>query len=170
MELNEPWRIELLEELRKRLPESDYSKYEAAIDMSSWVKRGEARCLPRGSSIHATYEECIIEMEWISNSNGAMHSGTLTVLNPDGATTKMQFSVSEITCVLCCSEPGNPKLAIYTPKLPNGSSPLRIQFASDTELEDWLANLTSVCCQMNEVHGKPSDESIWVRKKLCTFE
>lgn len=55
---------------------------------------------------------------------------------------QVQFPVSEITCVVCCSEPGNPRIAIHTPKL-NRSKVIRLQFASDTEMEDWLAHLTS---------------------------
>jgi hypothetical protein len=55
----------------------------------------------------------------------------------------MQFSLSEITCVVCCSEPSKPRIAIHTPKLTKGSSPLKLQFSGDTDMEDWMANLTS---------------------------
>lgn len=55
---------------------------------------------------------------------------------------QIQFPVSEITCVVCCSEPGNPRIAVHTPKLAR-SKVIRLQFASDTEMEDWLAHLTS---------------------------
>lgn len=54
---------------------------------------------------------------------------------------QIQFPISEITCVVCCSEPGNPRIAVYTPKL-RRSKVIRLQFASDTEMEDWLAHLT----------------------------
>lgn len=55
---------------------------------------------------------------------------------------QIQFPVSEITCVVCCSEPGNSRIAVQTPKL-SRSKVIRLQFASDTEMEDWLAHLTS---------------------------
>lgn len=55
----------------------------------------------------------------------------------------MQFSLSEITCVICCSEPSKPRIAIHTPKLTKGSSPFKLQFSGDTDMEDWMANLTS---------------------------
>lgn len=55
----------------------------------------------------------------------------------------MQFSLSEITCVVCCSEPSKPRIAIHTPKLTKGSSPCKLQFSGDTDMEDWMANLTS---------------------------
>lgn len=78
----------------------------------------------------------------------------------------MQFSLSEITCVMCCSEPGSPRLAIYAPRLPPGSSLLKLQFGGDTDMEDWLSHLTSVCCQINEVLGRPSPSSIWTTSNL----
>lgn len=52
-----------------------------------------------------------------------------------------QFSLSDVTCVVCCSEPGNPRLAIHTPNL--SQQPLKLQFAGDTDMEEWMANLTS---------------------------
>lgn len=55
---------------------------------------------------------------------------------------QVQFPISEVVCVVCCSEPGSPRLAIYTPRLTNCKI-LRLQFGSDTELEDWIAHLTS---------------------------
>jgi len=55
----------------------------------------------------------------------------------------VQFSLSEITCVICCSEPSKPRIAIHTPKLTKGSLPFKLQFSGDTDMEDWMANLTS---------------------------
>lgn len=106
------------------------------------------------------------------NNDGMMeknwlNSGTLTVLHPDRVTTKIQFSLSAITCVQCCSEPGLPRLAIHANlRIPNNSSPVRLQFASDSEMEDWLSHLTSVCCQINEVTAKPHGKSIWATTEL----
>ncbi|XP_038118862.1 tectonin beta-propeller repeat-containing protein [Culex quinquefasciatus] len=161
-ELTQPWRVRILDDLKLRPPgsmnTSEFATYEKAIEMSSWVKSGEARAAKAGHP----FEDCLIELEWVNNQGTGPDSGTLTVLNPDGITTKMQFSLSEITCVMCCSEPGSARLAIHAPRLPQGSSPIKIQFNGDTDLEDWLSHLTSVCCQINEVHGKPSPRSQWI--------
>uniref|UniRef100_A0A1B0GNN2 Tectonin beta-propeller repeat-containing protein n=1 Tax=Phlebotomus papatasi TaxID=29031 RepID=A0A1B0GNN2_PHLPP len=165
-ELNQPWRLRILEDLKGRLADAedlDLEKYQLAIEMSSWVKSGEARV----AKSHGSFEDCLIELEWVnaSGSNG-LNSGTLTILNPDGVTTKMQFPLSEITCVMCQSEPGCPRLAIHAPRLPLGSALIRLQFSGDTDMEDWLSHLTSVCCQINEVHGRPSDNSVWITTNL----
>ncbi|KAJ8680209.1 hypothetical protein QAD02_015996 [Eretmocerus hayati] len=163
-EVVEPWRIHILKELKTRTDGIDFdlSLCEKAIEKSSWVKNGEAKCKLKGSS---TYDDCIVELEWISSDSGSLDSGTLTVLNPDGATTLVQFPISEVVCVVCCSEPGNPRLAVHTPRL-NHSKVLRLQFSSDTELEDWIAHLTSVSCQMNGVLGQPSTNAIWATTAL----
>lgn len=164
LELTQPWRLKMLHDLKGRLavkegyPVIDYDSYEKAIEMSSWVKSGEAKV----SKADGPYEECLIELEWVNSSGSGLDSGTFTILTPDGITTKIQFSLSEITCVMSCSEPGSPRLAIHAPRLPLGSSPIKLQFIGDTDLEDWLAHLTSVCCQMNDVVGRPSNNSVWI--------
>lgn len=163
-ELAQPWRLKILDDLKTRFDtlNIEVEKYEKAVEKSSWVKSGEAKAAkPFGA-----FEECMIELEWVSSSGTGLDSGTLTILNPDGVTTKMQFSLSEITCILCCSEPGNARLAIHAPRLPVGSSPIKLQFTGDTDLEDWLSHLTSVCCQINEVQGRPANNSIWLTSSL----
>lgn len=163
-ELAQPWRLSILEDLKNRFDGINIEtpeRYGKAVEKSSWVKSGEAKAAkPFGA-----FEECLIELEWVS-CGGGLDSGTLTILNSDGVTTKMQFSLSEITCVLCCSEPGSPRLAIHAPRLPAGSSPIKIQFTGDSDLEDWLSHLTSVCCQINEVHGRPAADSVWMTSNL----
>ncbi|XP_076385311.1 tectonin beta-propeller repeat-containing peroxin 23 isoform X1 [Megachile rotundata] len=160
----EPWRMYILEELKRRLNKVQFDPtiYEKVVEKSSWIKNSDAKCKVKGST---TYEDCVIELEWISSDSGFLDSGTLTILNSDGATTIMQFPVSEIMCVVCCSEPGNPRIAIHTPRL-SRSKVLRLQFSSDTEMEDWVAHLTSVSCKINNVYGKPGPNSIWATTAL----
>jgi tectonin beta-propeller repeat-containing protein 1 len=156
-ELTKPWRIKILEDLKTRNGKlEEFQEFEKAAETSSWVKSGEVRI----ARVNGTFEDCLIELEWVS-SVSSMDSGTFTVLNADGVSTKMQFSLSEITCVMSCSEPGHPRLAIHAPRLPVGLSPLKLQFSGDSELEDWLSHLTSVTCKLNDVHGRPSNDSIW---------
>lgn len=161
-ELTQPWRLKILNDLKNRVDLTGYESYEKAVEMTSWVKSGEVRA----SRVNGTFEDCLIELEWVSGGNGDSDSGTLTVLNSDGVTTKIQLPLSEITCVQTCSEPGQPRLAIHAPRLPIGSSPIKLQFSGDTDLEDWLSHLTSVCCQLNDVYGKPSSDSIWTTSSL----
>lgn len=167
-ELKQPWRLKIIDALSKRqalLVNIDgVENYKLAVDTSSWVKTGEGRV----AKLHGAFEDCLIELEWVS-ANGAkadLDSGTLTILNPDGVTTKIQFSLSEITCIMCQSEPGAPRLAIHAPKLPGSSSMIKLQFNGDTDMEDWLSHLTSACCKINNVHGRPSNNAIWTTSSL----
>lgn len=174
-ELTQPWRVQILAGLKARVsPEriDGLERYEKAIEKSSWVKSGEVKA----AKPFEPFEEAIVELEWVSSSSGGVggssvpcgqsDSGTLTILAPDGVTTRMQFSLAEIRCVLPCSEPGSPRLAIHAPHLPSGSSPLKLQFTGDTDMEDWLSHLTSVCCQINEVRGRPAADSLWLTSGL----
>lgn len=179
LEVDAIWRQQLLSQLQRRqekinaLP--NLLKYEKAIELSSWIKSAEAR-YQRPNSLE--FEDCLIEFEWVSGNSASTpttqnpttqkdtDTGTFTVLHPDGVTTKIQFSLSAITCVQCCSEPASPRLAIHVACLAANCSPVRLQFGSDAEMEDWLSHLTSACCQINEVMGRPANNSIWATTDL----
>lgn len=68
-------------------------KYFFYCTRSSWVKNSEAKCKLKGS---ATYEDCIIELEWISSDSGTLDFGSFTILNVDGATTLVGFKMMTI--------------------------------------------------------------------------
>lgn len=77
-ELEQPWRVKILQTLKERLPnETAFDTYPKAIDTSSWVHTGEARINLNGTA----YIDCILQLEWLHTT------GSLTILNPDGATT-----------------------------------------------------------------------------------
>lgn len=163
-ELLRPWRVQILQELQRRDSSLvGFESYEKAIEMSSWVKTGDARCILKDTE---NLEDCVLELEWVGSNKGSLDSGTLTILSPERTHTKVQFSLSEITCIVCCSEPSHPRIAIHTPSLTNEATCVKLQFTGDTEMEDWMANLTSVCCQMNGVHGSPNPASIWCTTAL----
>lgn len=89
-ELDQPWRLRILQELKSRLPsEEQFKNYEIAVDTTSWSHSGEAR-VSLGSD---SFVDCILQLEWIHTC------GTLTILNADGATT-MVYPV-EYLYVLC---------------------------------------------------------------------
>lgn len=75
-EREQPWRIKILEELKSRLSLEEYNQYQVAIDTSSWTHTGEARVNLTGTA----YIDCVLQLEWMQSA------GSLTVLNPDGAT------------------------------------------------------------------------------------
>lgn len=77
--LEQPWRMQILQDLKARLPLQDvFVKYEQAVDTTSWVHTGEARVNLGAAS---GYVDCVLQLEWVQTS------GTLTIMNPEGATT-----------------------------------------------------------------------------------
>lgn len=78
VDLDQPWRVKILEGLKARLPNSAaFSSYQNAIDTSSWAHSGEARVNLKSTA----YIDCILQLEWLHTT------GSLTILNADGATT-----------------------------------------------------------------------------------
>lgn len=153
-ELSKPWRVKILQELKARTDKATngFETFEKAIEKMSWVKCGTAKAMLKES----LPEICSLELEWIGSE-----SGSLSILNLDRTQTKLQLSVSEITCVASCSEPGVPCIAIHTSRLRPSKGPLKLQFSTETEMEDWMANLTLVTCQVNGTRGRPSSSSFW---------
>lgn len=156
VDISKEWRKKTIEKLGERLKDFDSSSYEKAIEMSSWVKSVEAKVAKYGGD---SFDDCLVELEWLTLSTQS--SGTITVLNMDGVTAKMQLSLSDIMCVMCCSEPGAPRIGLYAPRLPSDASPIKLQFPNQSEMEDWLSHLTSVCCELNGVLGKPADDTLF---------
>ncbi|XP_008194152.1 tectonin beta-propeller repeat-containing protein isoform X3 [Tribolium castaneum] len=148
-EIGEPWRLKILQELKLRLPTEKYKNWQLAVDTTSWVHSGEAR-VSWGSG---QFVDCVLQLEWVQTT------GTLTVLNPDGASTMNLFSLNDITCVQCCSEPGSPRLALHVPR--HAPSLLRLQFSSDAQLEEWQTHFATTCGKLHQALGKPSEESVW---------
>ncbi|XP_068143293.1 tectonin beta-propeller repeat-containing protein [Drosophila tropicalis] len=177
VDVNANWRKDILSKLQLRQQKlakmQEMAKFEKAVELSSWIKSSDARYQRPGGE----YEDCIIELEWVSGVSSSTNaatgatadcndSGTFTVLSPDGSSTKIQFPLSDITCVQCCSEAGAPRLAIHAPHLPVNCTPVKLQFPSDAEMEDWLSHLSSVCSQINTLMGKPASNSIWLTSDL----
>lgn len=168
-EVNPNWRNDILGKLKQRQESlaklQQETHYEKAVELTSWIKTADARYHhPAGD-----YDDCVIELEWVSGNGGdntENDSGTFTVLSPDGSATKIQFALSDITCVQCCSEPGAPRLAIHAVHLPINCSPVKLQFAGDADMEDWLSHLSSVCSQINMLMGKPASNAIWLTSDL----
>lgn len=62
------------------------------------------------------------------------------------------MSLEEITCVNFFSESGSPRLAIHTPRrLPHI---VKLQFSSDTLLEEWQAQFATTCGTIQNALGK----------------
>ncbi|GBP89755.1 Tectonin beta-propeller repeat-containing protein [Eumeta japonica] len=148
------WRIEILDNLKSRnsYPNIDLSVYGVAIEEKGWTRSCESRLL----NVHGTFEDCILTVHWHSSEN----SGTMSVFNPDGATIKFILNLSEITSIITSSEPGCPRLTISVPN--QFKDPIKIQFTSEMEQEEWLNTLIGIVAQINKLSGKPSTDSVWV--------
>lgn len=79
--------MQILQDLKARLLLQDvFVNYEQAVDTTSWIHTGQAR-ISLGCS--ASYMDCTLQLEWMHSS------GTLTIINPDGATTMVSYPQTE---------------------------------------------------------------------------
>lgn len=53
---------------------------------ASWVKSGECRCCLPGT---VSYDDCVVELEWVGSQTGSLEAGTLSILTIDKAHTRV---------------------------------------------------------------------------------
>ncbi|CAH0390168.1 unnamed protein product [Bemisia tabaci] len=164
--ISAPWRTKILNDLKIAHSKSteNFEHYELAVETKSWISNGKCKVCLQGWQ---NFEDCTIELEWIGCKTGVLDFGTFSILSLDRSSTRAQLSLNEITCVMNISGPGNPCLAlhtIYSTRLK--ISPLQLQFTSDTQFAEWLANFSSVCAQLHNAQGSPSCSSVWATTAL----
>ncbi|XP_047988327.1 tectonin beta-propeller repeat-containing protein isoform X1 [Leguminivora glycinivorella] len=150
-DLNANWRIQILDSLKNRKNQDlDLSDYGLAIDEKGWTRSCEARLITANNA----GEDCILSLYWHALEN----IGTLSVFKPDG-TIKFILNLGEITSIMSASEPGSPRLALTVPR--QNKDPIKIQFMTEMEQEEWLNVLVDITSQINGLSGKPSASSVW---------
>lgn len=147
------WRLELLENLKTRSNFNvDVAVYGVTTEDKEWPHTCEARLV----STNNIFEDCVLAIHWYPREN----TGTMTVSNPDGATLKFIINLSEITSVHVSSEPTCPRLTLTMSD--RKKEPIKIQFISEAEFEEWLNVLVNIVSQINGLSGRPSNSSIWL--------
>ncbi|KAI5637989.1 propeller domain-containing protein [Phthorimaea operculella] len=146
------WRNQILEGLKNRNnnTEIDLTNYGVAIEEKGWTRSCEARLV---NAINSS-EDCILSLYWHSLEN----TGTLSVFQPDG-TIKFILNLRDVTSVTTASEPGCPRIALTVPH--HSNDPIKINFISDMEQEEWICVLADITSQINGLSGKPSVSSVW---------
>lgn len=82
-EFDEPWRVKILQQLQVRSTVSEkFKNWQLAVDTTSWIHSGEAR-VAWGSG---PFVDCILQLEWVEIT------GSLTILNPDGASPMVRLT------------------------------------------------------------------------------
>ncbi|BES95319.1 DysFN [Nesidiocoris tenuis] len=163
-----PWRNKMLNDLKaaNAFTSKGFENYVIAVEMTSCVKSVECHYAPFESDGNSI-EECILELEWISNRCSTVETASLSVSTLDKSCIKCQLSMSEIVCISSYSEPGAPRIAIHTRNSSRkGSTPLRLQFNSDNDHDEWMAYLSYIHAGIADLEGPPSDTSIWAISNL----
>lgn len=147
------WRSQILEALKNRYIHSEIDKilYGITAEDKDWPRSCEARLVNSKN----TFEDCILSIHWYPAEN----TGTLSVSNPDGATLKFILNLSEVSSVTTSMEPSCPRITLTL--LNQNKDPIKIQFTSEMEYEEWFNILVDITSQINKLSGKPSSTSVW---------
>lgn len=158
---NVPWRNDIMDRLgvRNKKEFDDFSSYEHAVEKASWTKKG--KCLLWTD--YKQWVKCNLELEQLT-SEKEEDSGVLICYYQNGSH-KMQINLNTITCIMMLTEPNKTISAIYTADRTLKFTPIRLSFASSTEMQDWIAILSTTCCYLRAIPKAPHPNALWAVTK-----
>lgn len=158
---NAPWRRTILSRLKTtRSRETKDFPYENAIEKSTWVK--SASSLLWRDAHPQQWVHCKLELERQSQETEGIESVILRLqYRHRGQDRKIAINVAEVTCVANISTRERRIVGIYTEELNRKRTFLKIAFASDEELEDWMATLNIAARDVRDLAGCPGERAIW---------
>ncbi|XP_064478479.1 tectonin beta-propeller repeat-containing protein 1-like [Ornithodoros turicata] len=161
-QLNAPWRIAVLCRLKQtRSKETKDFLYKDAIEkQSTWVK--SANPLLWRDTHPQQWVHCKLELERQSLEVEGVESVMLGLEYTHGGHHKrVNINVAEVTCVSNLSTRDHRILGVYTEELNRKKTYVKIAFASDAELEEWMATLNMAVSDLHGVSGRPNPTAVW---------
>uniref|UniRef100_T1J1H8 PCI domain-containing protein n=1 Tax=Strigamia maritima TaxID=126957 RepID=T1J1H8_STRMM len=154
--LSEPWRKEIGAKLIDRCQrELQRFKYENAVEKGSWKKNGSCQFFKNNQ-----WFDSRVELEKM-NTDEAIE-GTLTISTNNNNVLKL--NLEDVTCLMCGSDSNKSVLTLHRQRKDDekeSDTTFRLTFLSDSDLEDWVAVLSSTCCDIRQIVGTPAHRAIW---------
>ncbi|KAF0287052.1 Tectonin beta-propeller repeat-containing protein 1 [Amphibalanus amphitrite] len=102
---------------------------------------------------------CLSDVSAVLNSSESRRQSVLARLCADCAAS---VCLSEVSAVLNSSESRRQSvLAVLTAERMRRRLPLKLWFAEEAEMEDWLDMIQTACVRLRRIEGAPSENSLW---------
>ncbi|CAG0904367.1 unnamed protein product [Darwinula stevensoni] len=181
----EPWKTEISEKLigRQQKEMEGFLDYKQIVEKSTWVKSAVCQWL----DATGLWLDAVIDLETVGGSSqGFVESGFVRVriktrpgkdvgrlvffLSFESASSRGESvgsrrqvlaSLSEVTCVWPLLDPKRPTVSVETAKGTKRRRPIKVAFPSETEMEDWLAQLGYGVMQVRGQTESPKKNAVW---------
>ncbi|CAG0888008.1 unnamed protein product [Cyprideis torosa] len=162
-----PWRKEILKKIEERgqresIDHPGADKYEVpAINESSsnqWSKSEACRYLDE----HGKWLKARLDLLQYPRGSGDSAKSLLSCTLEEGRPRKIQILLPSVTCVHALLDPKRPTMVVHTPKATKKRRPLKVSFTSETEMEEWVAQVSDGVWESRRFPGPPCARSVWL--------
>ncbi|XP_043220428.1 tectonin beta-propeller repeat-containing protein 1-like isoform X1 [Amphibalanus amphitrite] len=156
----ELWRQKVLELLKERdsRVRPFNGLYDEAIERSSWTRT--TKCRWWTDAPPHNWAQAVLELEQRGTGAAQVEFGQISVYV--GGEKMASVCLSEVSAVLNSSESRRQSvLAVLTAERMRRRLPLKLWFAEEAEMEDWLDMIQTACVRLRRIEGAPSENCLW---------
>uniref|UniRef100_A0ABM5EZ52 Tectonin beta-propeller repeat-containing protein 1 isoform X1 n=1 Tax=Pogona vitticeps TaxID=103695 RepID=A0ABM5EZ52_9SAUR len=154
------WRKQIFEQLRERTRREleNFRHYEQAVEQSVWVKTGTLQWWRNWKP----YKWVDVRVALDQFTDDGTRDSILFIYYMHYEEKKyIHVFLNEVTILVEILNETKPSFALYTPEKTKQRWPIRLAAATEQEMHDWLALLSTSCCESRQIQGPPSHQAIW---------
>ncbi|XP_030067827.1 tectonin beta-propeller repeat-containing protein 1 isoform X2 [Microcaecilia unicolor] len=155
------WRKQIFQQLgeRSRRELESFRHYEQAVEQSVWVKTGTLQWWRHWKP--CKWMDVRVALEQFTGNDGMRDSILFIYYSYYEEKKYIHVFLNEVTVLVEVLNDTKHSFAVYTPEKTKQRWPIRIAASTEQEMHDWLALLSTACCESRRIQGPPSHRAIW---------
>ncbi|XP_053132794.1 tectonin beta-propeller repeat-containing protein 1 [Hemicordylus capensis] len=155
------WRKQIFQQLseRTRRELENFRHYEQAVEQSVWVKTGTLQWWRNWKPYK--WVDVRVALEQFTGIDGTRDSILFIYYMHCEEKKYIHVFLNEITILVEILNEAKHSFALYTPEKTKQRWPIRLAATTEQEMHDWLALLSTSCCESRRIGGPPTHQAIW---------
>ncbi|XP_066496875.1 tectonin beta-propeller repeat-containing protein 1 [Tiliqua scincoides] len=155
------WRKQIFQQLteRTRRELENFRHYEEAVEQSVWVKTGTLQWWRSWKPYK--WIEVRVALEQFTGTDGARDSILFVYYMHYEEKKYIHVFLNEVTILVEILNEAKHSFALYTPEKTKQRWPIRLAATTEQDMHDWLALLSTSCCESRRIRGRPTHQAIW---------
>ncbi|XP_043840145.1 tectonin beta-propeller repeat-containing protein 1 isoform X1 [Dromiciops gliroides] len=155
------WRKQIFQQLTERTKREleNFRHYEQAVEQSVWVKTGTLQWWADWKP--HKWIDVRVALEQFTGNDGTRDSILFIYYMFHEEKKYIHIFLNEVTVLVPVLNEAKHSFALYTPEKTKQRWPIRLAAATEQEMYDWLALLSTSCSESRRIQGRPSPQAIW---------
>ncbi|XP_044534885.1 tectonin beta-propeller repeat-containing protein 1 [Gracilinanus agilis] len=155
------WRKQIFQQLTERTKREleNFRHYEQAVEQSVWVKTGTLQWWVDWKP--HKWIDVRVALEQFTGNDGTRDSILFIYYMFHEEKKYIHIFLNEVTVLVPVLNEAKHSFALYTPEKTKQRWPIRLAAATEQEMYDWLALLSTSCSESRRIQGRPSPQAIW---------